>query len=533
MRLFKKLTWLLKEQRKQKNKPDTRIESEESNLQIFSQSLQKTLDTVKEKLDNSSDLIIREFYVGSNREGGVKAALFFLDGLVNLPMINDSIIKPLIHDSCLTHAEDTDDLSHMDEIRDRLLAAGEVKTVYTYDEAIAACLSGNAILVVDGFGKALDIGVKGWEKRAITEPASEPALRAPREGFTENLRTNTSMIRRKIKDPALKIRSTVIGKRTHTQINILYIEGLADPNLIREVAQRLKKIDTDAILATGYVEQYIEDEPFSIFPTIWCSEKPDAVAGKLLEGRVAVVVDGTPFVMTVPMLFVENFQNAEDYITRSYYATVMRILRMIAFLICLLAPAVYISLSTYHQELIPSTFLFSMAASSEGTPFPVAVEMGVMLLIFLILREAGIRLPRAIGQTISIVGALVMGEAAVQAGIVGAPVVIIVSITAVAGFAIPFITDATTILAWFLMFMATTMGSFGITIGVFVIFIHLVSLRSFGARYLAPFAPFQINDLKDTVVRVPLWAMHTRPHEINPQDFIREDSQNPNRREKS
>ena len=275
------------------------------------------------------------------------------------------------------------------------------------------------------------------------------------------------------------------------------------------------------------MEEYIEDSPFTIFPTIWCSEKPDAVAGKLMEGRVAIAVDGAPFVMTVPMLFIENFQSAEDYITRPQYATIMRILRLIAFFLCLFAPALFIALSTYHQELIPTTLLFTMAAASEGTPFPAAVEMGVMMLIFAILREAGIRMPRPVGQTISIVGALVMGEAAVQAGIVGAPVVIVVAITAVAGFAIPFITDPISILSWFLLIMATVMGSFGITIGGFIILIHLVSLRSFGAHYMAPLAPFQKADLKDTAVRVHLWAMRTRPRALKPQNLKRQNFQIP------
>ncbi|SBW09181.1 Spore germination protein KA [uncultured Eubacteriales bacterium] len=525
MRFIKKLTWLYQEQHKQKRETDESTESEENNPRILSQSLQNNLDIIKAKFGESSDLIIREFTFGKDRNGEVRAALIFLDGLANLPMINDSIIKPLMHDSRLSHAEESADISSMNEIRDRLLAVGEVKTVYTYDEVTEACLSGNAVLMAESFCKALDIGAKGWDKRAVTEPTSETAIRAPREGFTENLRTNTSMIRRKIKDPALKIHATVIGRRTHTQINILYMDGIADPALVREVEHRLNKIDTDAILATGYVEQYIEDSAFSIFPTIWCSEKPDAVAGKLLEGRVAVAVDGAPFVMTVPMLFIENFQSAEDYITRSYYATLMRILRLIAFFISLFAPALYIALATYHQELIPTTLLFTMAASSEGTPFPASVEIGVMLLIFLILREAGIRMPRPIGQTVSIVGALVMGEAAVQAGVVGAPVVIIIAMTAVSSFAIPFVADATSILAWFLLIMAATMGSFGITIGTFIILVHLASLRSFGAHYLAPFAPFQKADLKDTAVRVPIWAMRTRPKATNPQNLIRRNMQ--------
>ncbi|WRS27791.1 spore germination protein [Oscillospiraceae bacterium MB08-C2-2] len=525
MRFFDKLFWRLKEQQKQKNKTAETAESKENSLSILSSSLQKNLDTIKAKFDESADLVIREFTFGNTQNGEIKAGLVFLDGLANLPLINNDIIKPLMYDSRIFATEESEDVSHMDQIRNRLMAVGEVKTVYTYDDVINSCLSGNAVFLAEGFRKALDIGAKGWEKRAVTEPTSETAIRGPREGFTENLRTNTSMIRRKIKDPALKVRSAVIGKRTHTQINILYVEGIVDPDLVREVERRLKKIDTDAILAAGYVEQYIEDSPFSVFPTIWCSEKPDAVAGKILEGRVAVVVDGAPFVMTMPMLFIENFQSAEDYIARSYYATIMRLLRMVAFFICLFAPAIYVALSAYHQELIPTTFLFSMAAASESTPFPVAVEMGVMMTIFGILREAGIRLPRPIGQTISIVGALVMGEAAVQAGIVGAPVVIVVAMTAVSSFAVPFISDALTILSWFLLLMSTIMGSFGITVGVFIIIVHLTSLRSFGAPYLAPFAPIQMAGMKDTAVRAPLWTMSIRPQALNPQDSKRRGTQ--------
>lgn len=523
MHFIIKLLLLFKEQHKQKRKSDDKNQSGGESLHILSRKLKKNLDTVKSMFEGSTDLVVREFSFEKGKDREIKAALVFLDGLVNLATISDNIIKPLMHDSRLFHTEETSGISDMDEIRDRLLTVGEVKTVYTYNEVAEACLSGNAVLIAEDFCKALDIGAKGWEKRAVTEPTSETSIRGPREGFTENLRTNTTMIRRKIKDPALKIRAAVIGKRTHTQVNILYVDGLANPDLIREVEHRLKKIDTDAILAAGYVEQYIEDSPLSVFPSIWCSEKPDAVAGKLLEGRVAVAVDGAPFVMTMPMLFIENFQSAEDYITRSHYATMMRILRLIAFFISLFIPALYIALTTYHQELIPTTLLFTMAASSEGVPFPAAVEISLMLLIFELLREAGIRMPRPVGQTISIVGALVMGEAAVQAGIVGAPVVIVVAITAVSSFAIPFIADAISVLRWLLLILAATMGSFGITIGVFMVLMHLTSLRSFGAHYLAPLAPFQKADLKDTAVRVPLWAMRNRPKATSRQDLKRQD----------
>ncbi len=534
MHFLTKLVRLLKQQHEQSKEADGNNRSgegkqgEKVSTQVLSPELKDNLDAVRARFGESSDLIIREFSFGKEKDGRKKAALVFLDGMVNLSTINDDIIEPLMRQSWLSRRGETSDLSGMDEIRDRLLTVGEVKTVYTYNKVIQACLSGDAVLMTEGSCKALDIGAKGWEKRAVSEPTSETAIRGPREGFTENLRTNTTMIRRKIKDPALKIRATVIGKRTHTQVNILYMDGITDPELVCEVERRLKRIDTDMVLASGYLEEYIEDSPYTAFPTIWCSEKPDAVAGKLLEGRVAIAVDGSPFVMTVPMLFVENFQNAEDYITRSYYATMMRILRLVAFFISLFAPAVYIALTTFHQELIPTTLLFTIAASAEGVPFPAVVEVGIMMVIFEILREAGIRMPRPVGQTISIVGALVMGEAAVQAGIVGAPVVIVVAITAVSSFAIPFITDAIALLRWFLVIMAATLGSFGITIGALIILMHLSSLRSFGSRYLAPVAPFQTADLKDTVVRAPLWAMRTRPKEIKPQDVKRENIPSPN-----
>lgn len=527
MRYTAKLIRLFKErQKKRRTSTDARQHGEEM-LQLLSSKLQKNLAALRATFEDSSDLVIREFSFGTNKDKEVKAALIFLDGLTNPTIINDSIIKPLMHDNHLLYEEEASDLSDLDLIRNRLLSVGVVKTIYTPNEVIEACLSGNAILMTDGFCQALDIGAKGGEKRAVSEPVSETSVRGPREGFTENLRTNTAMIRRKIKDPSLKIRSAVIGARTHTQVNLLYIDGIVDPDLVDEVERRLKKIDTDAILATGYVEQYIEDNPYTPFPVIWCSEKPDAVAGKLLEGRVAVAVDGTPFVMTMPMLFIENFQTAEDYISRSHYATSMRILRLIAFTISLFAPALYIAFTTFHQELIPTTLLFTTAASSEGIPFPAPVEMGIMMLIFEILREAGVRMPRPIGQTISIVGALVMGEAAVQAGIVGAPVVIVVAITAVSSFAIPFLMDAVSIIRWFLLILASTMGNLGITVGVFILLVHLSSLRSFGAHYLAPLAPFQRRDLKDTAVRAPLWAMHTRPRATNPQDLKRQRSNPP------
>ena len=511
---------LLSQMKMKKTESKAPEDSQDESSEKLSKSLNENLDALVKVFGENCDFVVREFSFG--KDGQFNGAIMFFDGLTNLTMINDSVIKPLMYDSRFARTDDIGSVESLEELRDKLVSVGDLKTIESISGAIDACLSGNAVLFVDGFQKALDISAKGWDKRAISEPDTETVVRGPREGFIENLRTNTAMIRRKVRSPQLKIRSIKIGDRTNTQVNIIYLDGIVDPALIAEIERRLKNIDTDAILSAGNIEQFIEDSPTSVFQTIRYSEKPDTIAGKMLEGRAAIVIDGTPFVLSLPMLFVENFQSSEDYAVRTSYATSMRILRFIAFFISLFGPALYVALATYHQELIPTSLLITMAASSEGLPFPAALETFVMLLAFEILKESGVRMPRPIGQAISIVGALVMGEAAVQAGLVGAPVVIVIAITAVASFAIPFASDAVSLLKWFLLILAATMGSFGITLGALAIVIHLASLRSFGVEYLAPFAPFQTSDLKDTITRAPLWAMKTRPRALKPTDLKRQ-----------
>ncbi len=523
MRYMQKLLSLLRQEKKNAENKQTDASSHEQGS--LYKNLNENLDALRLQFSDCCDLVVREFTFGHN--GALKAALVFLDGLSDQKILNESIIKPLMYDSRFLCNDLQDDTVTFERLRDRLISAGDIKTLTMIAEITESCLSGNALLLIDGFAKVMEISAKGWEKRAVSEPSTETVLRGPREGFIENLRTNTAMIRRKIKSPSLKFRPLKLGDRSNTQVNIVYLESVANPELVAEVERRLKNIKADAILSAGNVEQYIEDSTYSPFQTMWYSEKPDTIAAQLLEGRVAVIVDGTPFVLTMPMLFIENFQTSEDYAVRTGYATALRILRFIAFIISLFGPATYVALTTFHQELIPTTLLFTMTAASEGVPFPAALEAGIMMLAFEILKEAGVRMPRPIGQAISIVGALVMGESAVRAGLVGAPIVIVIAITAVASFVVPFVSDAVSILRWFLLILAASMGIYGITLGAFAIVIHLSALRSFGAYYLAPFAPLQEDDLKDTFVRVPLWAMRSRPRAVHPQDMKRQDFENP------
>jgi spore germination protein KA len=494
--------WFAKKQEnnspKEKNKDDH-----------IPKELSEAIQVIKNDTNNSNDVVIRKLSIG--REQNLDAALVFVDGMANVEVMNRDLISPLMYKAVIDEAMLKDRVSLFAYLSQSVISVNEVELVETISEATNGFLNGDVVLLINGIEKAAVINSKGWEKRSVSEPQSEAVVRGPRESFTENLRTNTSLIRRKIKNQSLVLESMVIGRKSHTNIAIAYINGVAKQELINEVRKRLKAIKTDSILDTGYIEQFIEDSPGSIFATIGFTEKPDVVAAKMLEGRVVVIADGTPFILTMPFLFLESFQAAEDYYFRPYYATITRIIRIIGFAFTVLAPALYVAVTTYHQELIPTSLLITMASAREGVPFPAFVESLIMIILFEILREAGIRLPRAVGSALSIVGALVIGESAVAAGLIGAPMVIVVALTAVSGFLVPNQNDAAVILRIIFLVLAATLGGFGITMGMLGTLVHMASLESFGYPYLSPTVPFDLEDSKDAAVRAPLWMMLSRP----------------------
>lgn len=491
----------------------------------LSKALDKNIEAMKELFCDDSDFIVRTFEIPVS--GGIKAAVFMIDGLINNDAVNTNLLHPLMIECRKVPNSDKIKFESLKDISDAFLLSGELSDGSDYDEACACCLMGDAVLMVDGFAQFLNVNVKGYETRSITEPQTETVVRGPREGFTENLRTNTAMLRRKIKSKNLRMEMMKIGRKTHTSVCLTYLDNVANPELIKEVKKRLKTINTDAILSSGYIDEFIEDAPLSVFQTINYTEKPDVVAANLLEGRCALIIDGTPFVLTMPMLFVECFQSPEDYATRSYYSTFLRIIRSISFLLSIAAPAVYVALTSFHQELIPTQLLFTIAASTENTPFNSFVETTIMLIIFETIKEAGIRLPNAIGQTISVVGGLVMGQAAIEAGLVGAPVVVVIAFAAIASFLVPNISDATSLLRWYLLLLAALMGGFGIALGILTILFHLASLESFGSLYLYPYSPFDAEDMKDSAIRAKMWKMHTRPKALHPIDKVRQQAKKP------
>ncbi len=489
----------------------------------FTASLEENLRAVRQILKQSSDIVLRRFTLG--RDETAAAALIFIDGLVQKELVHENILEPLMSRADFPK-ENPDGCAGF--LKSSLLYVGEIKDTASVYDAVNGILSGDTLLLLDGSKKAIIISVRGWEARSVEEPKTETVVRGPREGFAETLRVNTSLLRRKIKSPDFVLETLTLGERTRTDVCIAYIESLADPKLIEEVRLRLGRIQTDAILESGYIEEFIEDAPYSIFSTVGNSEKPDKVAAKLLEGRAAILVDGTPFVLTVPALFVESFHASEDYYSRPLFASAIRLLRYMAFFISVFAPALYVALVNFHQELIPTPLLLTMAAAHEGIPFPSVIEAGLMVTVFEILREAGVRLPRSVGQAVSMVGALVIGDAAVSAGLIGAPMVIVVAITAVSSFVVTPQVDSGAILRYSFLILAAFMGGYGIAMGIFAVIIHLASLRSFGTPYFSPFAPFNSQDMKDSLIRSHMWKMRKRPKDIPTQDQTRlESSQGP------
>nr|WP_308160731.1 MULTISPECIES: spore germination protein [unclassified Bacillus (in: firmicutes)] len=464
---------------------------------------QENISRLKEEVGNSSDINVREFKIGPH-----KGALVYVDGMASSDAIADYILETVIETK--VPDEPVDLIQYM---LDKTVALGSVKTIDNWNQVFDSLFSGDTVIFLQGCNKAISGETKGWERRSITEPTTQLSIRGPKDSFTETLRTNTALIRRRIKSPNLRVDSMKLGSVSQTDIAIMYLEGIANEKIVGEVKERLQRINIDSILASGYIEQLIEDQTWTTFPTTYHSERPDVVTSHLLEGRIAIVVDGTPFVVTVPAIFIQFFQAPDDYYSRFDISTGVRLLRILAFLIAVIGPSVYIAATTFHQEMIPTTMAIAIAAQRENVPFPAFVEALIMEVTFEILREAGLRLPRAVGQAVSIVGALVIGQAAVQAGFVSPVMVIVVSITAIANFSTPVfaMAIAARLVRFVLMGLATMLGFYGIMLGLMFMSLHLCSLRSFGIPYMMPLAPFNIHNQQDAFVRFPVWAMKNRP----------------------
>ncbi|OIK07675.1 spore germination protein [Bacillus sp. MUM 116] len=489
----------------------------------FTDDLELNLELTKQEIGQNWDVHYREFNLGRT---GIGACLIFVDGLSDKELINKQIISSLMVEFSLELKQDLSTVrgNHLNKfLKNQVIPISEIEEVGSIKEAVAKILTGSTALIVDGSSEVLILGTTKLKTRSIEEPVSEALVRGPRIGFTESLRDNTSLMRGNGEVENLTFVNFRVGKTLKKDLVVAYIKGIVDPELVQEVEKRIQKIDLDNIPESGYVEQLIEDNYRSPFPQAQNTERPDRVMAGLMEGRVAILLDGTPFALIVPVTFSMMLQSPEDYYERWIPGTFIRLLRYLAATLTLFTPALYIAFISFHPGMIPTKLAISIIGSRSGVPFPALIEALFMEIAIEILREAGLRLPKPIGPAMGIVGGLIIGEAAVQAGIVSPILVIIVSLTAISSFAIPQYSAGISlrILRFIAMFFSAVLGLYGVILFFLFLTAHLVKLKSFGTPYVSPAAPYRLSDWKDFMFRMPLLMMKERPKMNHPKDKIR------------
>ena len=464
-----------------------------------SKDLNENVTKLKSLL-NSEDITFLDVNIASG-----KSCLIFVNDLVNKESLGELILRPANQ--------------YQGEISEQglfdLFLSPEKKKITDLDELISEVVSGSAILVIDTISSAISFGMRQFEKRAITEPPTSTVLKGPREGFVENLPVNISLIRRRIKSPDLMFENVTLGKYSQTPIAICYINGVADQNLVKKIKDKLSTISIDAVLDASYVSKFLGEHKTSLFKQVGNTEKPDILAGKILEGRVAIFVDGSPIALTVPYLLVEDFQSASDYYNSAYSATFARCIRLISVILAVFLPSIFIASELYHLQLIPLSFLLTIVNSIKGIPLSPSHEMFFTILIFEILNEASVRMPKYVGMVVSIVGGLVLGETAVNAGIISAPTLMIVALSGICLYTVPELEQSFSILRILFLVVAGSTGAYGMLSLVAIIIIYLVTFENYGAPVFAPFSPLIKQDLKDTFYKDFLCETEFRPKSLS------------------
>ncbi|HYF93239.1 MAG TPA: spore germination protein [Symbiobacteriaceae bacterium] len=464
-------------------------------------------------LDPCGDICFRSLVIEGDRP--LRALLIYSQSMVKAIQIDEQALASLMLQlnqgiPAPGRPSTAGDLATL--ARQRNIPLANPQPALTVQQGINEILRGSTALLVDGCHGALLFRVPREVTRGVSEPLTEGVVRGPREGFTEDLETNLTLVRRRLAVRAFRLERQRLGERTQTEIALLFLDGLADPQVVEEVRRRLSAIQISEVLDSAYVEEMIEDAPFSPFPTVAHTERPDKVAAALLEGQVALITSGSPQVLLMPITLTQLLQSAEDYYERYYIGSAIRVLRLIAGFFALTLPSFYVAVTTYHHEMIPSPLFHALAAQREGVPWPAVLEAFLMEIAFELLREAGIRLPRPVGQAISIIGGLVIGEAAIRARIASAGMVIIVATTGICSYVIPAynLSLALRFIRFPMMLLGASLGLHGVVVGLLLLLIHLLNLTSFGTSYLRPALPAVAADWKDTILRAPWWHMRRR-----------------------
>lgn len=494
-------------------------------------SLDQNIDIIKETLGNANDLIIRQLQLQGAED--VRIAVLGIDGLIDTNQAQQFIVHVLAIDLSLVNGIETRSNGIFQTIFESRISMMDAKCAQTFEDLYTNLLSGHIIVLVDGIDQLMIFDCKGWQMRSITEPQTEQSLYGPKDCFVETIRTNTATIRRRIKDPNLRFDAHVVGTVMKSDVFVAYIEGIANPEVVQDVNERIKSLDIDGVLDSSELMQLIEDHHITIFPRLTQTERPDKVTAALMQGSLAILVDGSPFVTVGPAYFATMFQITDDYYSRPLIATLTRLLRYASFLMVILVPGLYVAISTYHQEMIPTVLLITIINQRSANPFPTYIETLIILFLFEVIREASLRKPGAVGDSMTIVGSLIIGQTIVQAGLVSYMVIIIVSITSIAGYILSSsrLNNATRILTFVFLFLGAAFGLYGITIGFIILILHLSSLTTLDQPYLAPMAPFNLHDQEDQFLRLPISWMKYRPSVYKTGNRTRHNIKKPARKE--
>mgnify|MGYP001153654020 FL=1 len=479
-------------------------------MEQISKNLEKNITVIENAFQNCGDIVKRRFFVGEKKE--IAVYMVYTDNIVNGSAIEESILTNIMN-RCRIDGKKEGMLKRLNE---EVIAIGEMTEVKTFQEIFDAVLLGDTILLMDGNDIALQASTKGFPSRGVSEAKTEVVVQGPKDAFTEIGATNIVLIRRRIRDTKLKVKRTKVGKRSKTDVAILYMEDIVRKEILQEVENRINQIDIDVILDSGYIDQLLENKWLSPFPQLQMTERPDKASSALLEGRVVIVIDNTPFVVMVPATLNVFFQAAEDYYDRWEIMSFIRLIRYCAGFLAVALPGLYIALTVFHPSMIPTNLALKIAETRQNIPFPAVGEILIMELAFELLREAGIRLPSPVSSTIGIVGGIIIGQAAVEAGIVSPSVVIVSALTGICTFVIPNIAlvSGLRLTKYIVLLFSSLLGLYGFWLALILMLIHMASLKSFHIPFLYPFCSASINDyndLEDSIFRLPLWFMKKRP----------------------
>ncbi|WP_028521716.1 spore germination protein [Ruminococcus flavefaciens] len=463
-------------------------------------SLDRSIDEIRRISGGSSDVLINRFVTG-----GIHCALLCCEGMVSTSVITELIFEPITE---IPPQKNAQGLFHY--INEELLLSTDRPQAEDYDTLFRLLNSGFAVLIAEGMTCGLAFGVQGYNTRGVQEPSGEGNIMGAHEGFTETIRTNMSQIRRRMKSPELVMELFIKGEKSSTDLCLCYMKDRVPEALMEKIRSSLEGIELEAILTTGYIRPFVENGSFELFSSTGTTERPDVLCSKLIEGRAAILVDGVPYAVIIPRLFCESFQTLDDYAYKPYYATFIRWLKYAAFLTAVLLPAFYAAIVMYHPELLNSTLFMLLVEAEKKAPLSIVTESLFALLMYEMIREAGVRLPKPTGGAVSIISGLIIGDAAVNSGLVSTPLLTMTALAVLGGLVVPELEPQITVLRLGFLIAGGVLGLFGISLLACAVLVNICATEDYGFPYTAPISPFRARGMSDTAVRSGIKKLQSR-----------------------